>query len=255
MLNREAGLLHELQKRRKVRGLFLQCRNDSQPHPLFRGRRLFPDPLTVMEKAALAVLFGILNIGQLMLNTHPVRQPPQGKAGADEIMELSGAVKGCGVVINVIVDVSPVCMGTDEKLILALCPAHGRFIAEFVCLLRRYLAGRKCLPDLKEQGPALHSPACFRLILTFHQQELGGSRGRIAEVGRHSPQLFWVKPIGKPILHCLNCAIPSRYFVGPDIGCSDSRASFLKKGGGWSTAAAKDFGTNCPKALSRNKGL
>ena len=36
---------------------------------------------------------------------------------------------------------------------------------------------------------------------------------------------------------------------------SDSRASFLKKDGGCAPAAAKDFGTNCPKASSRNKGL
>ena len=63
------------------------------------------------------------------------------------------------------------------------------------------------------------------------------------------------KFLTRPILHRLDSRFSSRYLVGPDIGCSDSRASFLKKDGGWSTAAAKGFGTNCPKALSRNKGL
>ena len=120
-------------------------------------------------------------------------------------------------------------VGTDEKLVLTLCPAHGCFIADFVCLLRRDLTGRKRLPDLKEQSPALHGPARFRLVLAFGQKKLSGGRCRIAEVGRHSSYLFRIEPIGKPILHRLNSRLPRRYFVGPDIGCSDSRSSFLKK--------------------------
>ena len=208
-----------------------------------------------MKKAALAVLFRILNDGQLMLDAHPVREPPHRKAGADEVMKLPGAVLGCGVVINVIVNVALVDVGTNEKLVFALCPAHGRFIADFVGLLRRDLTGRKRLPDLKEQSPALHSPARFRLVLAFRQKKLSGGRCRIAEVSRHSSYLFRIEPVGKPILHRLDSRFFSRYLVGPDIGCSDSRASFLKKDGGWSTAAAKGFGTNCPKALSRNKVL
>ena len=43
---------------------------------------------------ALAVLFWILDHREVMLNAHPVREPPQGKAGADKVMELPGAVKG-----------------------------------------------------------------------------------------------------------------------------------------------------------------
>ena len=52
-----------------------------------------------------------------MLNAHPVRQPPQGKGRADEIMEFPGAVKGRGVVINVIVNVALVGMCADKKLV------------------------------------------------------------------------------------------------------------------------------------------
>ncbi len=148
------------------------------------------------------------------------------------------------VVINVIMNVALVDVGTNEKLVLALCPAHGRFIADFVCLLRRNLTGRKRLPDLKEQGPALHGPARFRLVLAFGQKKLSRGRCRIAEVGRHSSYLFRIEPVGKPILHRLDSRFSRRYLVGPDVSCSDSRASFLKKYGGWSTAAAKDFRTN-----------
>ena len=84
-------------------------------------------------------------------------------------MEFPGTVLGGGVVINVVVNVALVNVGTDKELILALCPAYGRFIADFVCLLRRDLSGRERLPDLKEQGPALHGPARFRLVLAFQQ--------------------------------------------------------------------------------------
>ena len=87
-----------------------------------------------------------------MLQTYPVRQPPQGERGADEVAKLPGAVIGGGIVVNVIMNVLFVYMGTDEELILALCPAHRRFIADAVGLLRRHLAVRERLPDLEEQG-------------------------------------------------------------------------------------------------------
>ena len=52
-----------------------------------------------------------------MLQTYPVGQPPQGERGADEVAELPGAVIGGGIVVNVIVNVLLVYMGTDEELI------------------------------------------------------------------------------------------------------------------------------------------
>ena len=191
-----------------------------------------------MEKASFAVLFRILNIGQVVLNAHPVREPPQSKGRADEVMKLSGAVKGRGIEINVVMQMALVNVGADKKLIFALCPAHSRFIADFVCLLRRDLAGWESLPDLKEQSAISHGPACLRLILAFYQQKLSGGRGRIAKVGGQGSQLFGVEPIVKPFLHCLNGAFPSRYLVGPDVGCSRERTSFRKKYGGCAPAAA-----------------
>ena len=82
----------------------LQGRHDPQPHPLLGRGRLFPDPLSIVEKATFAVLLRILNDRQLVLNAHPVREPPHRKAGADEVMEFPGTVLGGGVVINVVVE-------------------------------------------------------------------------------------------------------------------------------------------------------
>ena len=55
MLDHKTGLLHEPQKRLKVGGLLFQRCNDSKPYPLLGRGRLFTDPLTVVEKTALAM--------------------------------------------------------------------------------------------------------------------------------------------------------------------------------------------------------
>jgi len=91
-----------------------------------------------------------------MLQTYPVRQRPEGKAGTDEIMEFLGAVKNRRVVVNAIANVPLVGMSADGKLVLAFRSAHRRFKADFVCLLCRHFAGRERLSLLKEQDPAFH---------------------------------------------------------------------------------------------------
>ena len=102
MFHRKAGLLHETKKVGKVRGLFLQSGENSQPHPLLGRGRLFPDPLAIVKKAALAVLARILNDRQFMFDAHAVREPPQGKGRTNKIMKFPGAVKGRCIKINVV---------------------------------------------------------------------------------------------------------------------------------------------------------
>ena len=94
-----------------------------------------------MEKAPLAVQLGIGDDGQIIFKANAVREPPYRTARADEVTEFSGAVQRGRVVINVIVNVRLVRVGSNEKGVLALCPAHRRFIADAVCLLRRNLPG------------------------------------------------------------------------------------------------------------------
>ena len=72
-------------------------------------------------------------------------------------------------------DVLAVCMGGDEKGVLALCPAHGRFIAYPVRLLGGNLPRGKGLADLIAEHirvPFL-LPARDSLVLGLRQQELG----------------------------------------------------------------------------------
>ena len=82
-------------------------------------------------------------------------------------------------------------MGTDEELILALCPAHRRFIADAVGLRRRHLAVRKRMPDLVEKrpvsGPAVSFPpvSYTHLVNKFDGFPLSvGKRERTAQKRR-----------------------------------------------------------------------
>ena len=75
------------------------------------------------------------NHGQVIFQTHPVREPPHRPGRADKIPELVGAIQRSGVVVDVVMNMLAVSVGGDEKGILALCPAHRRFVAHPVCLL------------------------------------------------------------------------------------------------------------------------
>ncbi len=107
-----------------------------------------------------------------------------------------------------------VYMGTDEELILALCPAQRRFIADAVGLLRRHLAVRERLPDLVAQRPVSGSAVSFALILIFDQHKLGMCRGWIAEVGGNGPQLLRVQTVIKAVFQTLQ----GRPLIGPLVG-------------------------------------
>ena len=106
---------------------------------------------------------------------YPVRQAAQSKTGAQEVTVLAGIVQGNGVVVDVVMDVLAVCMGGDEKGVLALGPAHRRFIAHLVCLLRGDLTRLEGLADLIAQYIGLPAllPARGSLVLGLGKQELG----------------------------------------------------------------------------------
>ena len=84
-----------------------------------------------------------------------------------------------------IVDVLAVCVGGDKKGVLSLCPAHGRFIAHPVCLLRGDLPRFERLPDLVAEHirvPPLF-PARDRLVLCLCQKELRVGGTVVARIG------------------------------------------------------------------------
>ena len=82
-------------------------------------------------------------------------------------------------------DVLAVCVGGNEKGILALGPAHRRFIAHLVCLLRGDLSRLEGLADLIAQHIGLPTllPACGDLVLGLGKQELGIGSHVVALIG------------------------------------------------------------------------
>lgn len=141
-------------------------------------------------------------------------------------MVLPGAIVGRGIVIDVVVDMALVNMGTDKELILSLRPAHSGFITDPVGLFRGYLSRLERLAYLEKKRPMVSLPACFGLILAMYQQELRMCRGVVAEVRGHSAQLLRVESIFKPLLHGLDSAFVCRFFVRLDVGCSRRQSSF-----------------------------
>ena len=90
----------------------------------------------------------IVDHGQVIFQTHPIREPPHSAGRADEIPELPGVIQRSGIVVNMVMDVLAVCVGSNEKGILALRPAHRRFIANTVGIFWGNLSGLERLPDL-----------------------------------------------------------------------------------------------------------
>ena len=215
----DARRLHAPEEISEVGGAFGQGRIYGPAYLFLLGRGPGrPLPLSIMQKAALAVELGPLYHGQRVFQAYPVRQPPQGKAGADEVAEFPGAVIGRGIVVNVIVNVALIGMGADKKLIFSLCPAHRRFIADPVGLLRGDFPLGKGLADLVAQRPLLRRPARFRLILALYQHKFSVGGFRVAEVGGHRPQLFRVQAIVKTVFQALNGRPLGGLFVGLDVG-------------------------------------
>ena len=68
---------------------------------------------------ALAVQLGIGDDGQIIFKANAVREPPHRTARADKVPEFPGAVQRGRVIINVVVDVCLVCVGGNEKGVLA----------------------------------------------------------------------------------------------------------------------------------------
>lgn len=67
-----------------------------------------------------------------------------------------GAVEGGGIVINVVMDMSLVRVGSDDKLVLSLRPPHSQLITDTVGILRRNLSGKEGLAYLVAKYILVH---------------------------------------------------------------------------------------------------
>ena len=128
----------------------------------------------------------VLHNGEAVFQTQPVREPPEGKAGAPEVSELPGAVKGSGIVIDVTVDMLLVRVGRHKKSVAALRPAHSQFVADTVRLFWCDLSGIEGHAYLVTEHVRFLFllPPCRSLITGLCKQKFLRHRGRVALIGR-----------------------------------------------------------------------
>lgn len=74
----------------------------------------------------------VLDGGQLVLQTNQVAQPLHRKSREPKVAELFSTIQSCGVENDVVVDVRPVCVGSDDKSVLALQKPLCKLIADAV---------------------------------------------------------------------------------------------------------------------------
>ena len=100
---------------------------------------------------ALPMRFWILNYGQLMLHTDLITQTADGKSGVKEVSEFSFPIQRRGVPDDMVVNMSFVYVGRDNKSVPAFQKATGKLIADFVCVFRRDLSGLEGVTHRRRQ--------------------------------------------------------------------------------------------------------
>ena len=106
-----------------------------------------------------------------MLRTHKVTQLLNRQPGKEEVVELPRAVNGCRIINDVIVYMSFVDMGCNNESMVALRPAHCRFVAHLICFFRRDFSGLEGLAYLISDDVILLLSAGNVLILPFGKKK------------------------------------------------------------------------------------
>lgn len=174
--------------KKQISGALRQRSINGEAQPVLIGNRPFSFflPLPIIPILTLAPGLRVLHNGQPVFKTQPVREPPEGKAGALKVSELPGAVKGSGIVIDVTVDILLIRVGRHKKGVAALRPAHSQFIADTVCLLRCDLPGIEGHAYLITEHIRFLFllPSCRGFVAGFGKQKFFCHRGRITLIGR-----------------------------------------------------------------------
>ena len=190
-------------------------------------------PLAVMAVFSLAPGLWILHDRQPVFKTETVRKPPQGKAGAPKIFELSGAVKGRGIVVNVTVDMFLIGVCRHKESVASLCPAHSQFIADSVRLFRRNFPGVEGQPDLitKHVIFLFLFPPCQRLVACFGKQKFLRRRSRVTGIRGNIFALgfFGILPIVQTVPNSRRDTFPFVCMAGQKCCCCQKDQLLFRK--------------------------
>ena len=106
-----------------------------------------------------------------MLQTNQVAQPLHRKGRKPEIFEFPGSIQGSGIINNVVVDVRPVGVGSNDKSVFALQKTLGKLVADAVGFLRRNLTRLERLPHLIGDHITVLAAPGGLLVQPFREQK------------------------------------------------------------------------------------
>ena len=146
---------------------------------------LIAQPLAV----ALSVGLGILHDGQTVFHADGVAEPPNGAGAVPEVTELPAAVQIYSAPNDMIVDVSFVIVGADDKGVVSLGKAPGKLHPQAVGLLRGDLARLEGLPHLIGQHivPATAAPGGGQVLPLGQEKFCVGHAAVTAKAGDQPP--------------------------------------------------------------------
>lgn len=132
----------------------------------------------------------VLDGGELVLQADQIAQPLHRKGGEPEVAELLSTVQGGGIINNVVVDVRPVGVGSNDKSVLALQKTLGKLVADAVGFLRRDLPRLERLPHLISDHIAFLAAPGGLLVQPFCQQKFFIYRQRAALIAAYQLALL-----------------------------------------------------------------
>ena len=115
-----------------------------------------------------------------MLDTQRITEPLHSFGAAPEISEFACAVQISRIPNDVIMGMSFVHMGGDDKSVISFQKARRKLIPNSVGFFRRYLARAEGLAHLLGNHVPLLGAACPRLIFFFGQQKFSIHRSGVA---------------------------------------------------------------------------
>ena len=125
-----------------------------------------------------------------MLQTNQVAQPLHRKGGKPEIFEFPSSIQGGRIINNVVVDVRPVSVGSNDKSVLALQKTLGKLVADAVGFLRRNFPRLEGLPHLIGNHITFLAAPGGLLVQPFRQQKFFVHGQRAALVAADQLALF-----------------------------------------------------------------
>lgn len=119
-----------------------------------------------------------------MFGTNQVGKLADNPAASNEVAELSCAVKGRRIPVNMIVNVRFVNVGTNNKCVIPLSEAFSEFITNTVRLLGRNLSRLERLPYLISYNIAFLNTSAQLSALSLGQSKFGNHGIRVAGKSR-----------------------------------------------------------------------